>query len=94
MNLISKLIIFIIVIAMGYCGDKPAKDSEITKLEIKEKLKFMEMNMTRPCYKNYEGGECVGLKPAATGCLWKPGDTNGWCVYKKGKTISNVFELP
>jgi hypothetical protein len=59
----------------------------------------LELKLTRPCYQQYKFGECVALNPPAEGCLWAPGQSNGFCVHRirdnNGNVVavSNVFDL-
>jgi hypothetical protein len=56
--------------------------------------KMIDFYITRPCYKNFSEGECAGLQPAATACVWQPHAQNGWCSHKKNEnTYSNVFTM-
>jgi hypothetical protein len=70
--------------------------SDLTFLEQVDNNRRLKIafEFTRPCFKNFSEGECAGLNPPATACVWKPHATNGWCSHKPNPvTYSNLFVL-
>jgi hypothetical protein len=50
---------------------------------------------TRKCNSKFFAGDCAGLIPAASGCLWAAGKDYGVCIRSKdAETITNAFDLP
>jgi hypothetical protein len=55
--------------------------------------KVIDFMVTRPCFKNFSAGECDGLSPAASACVWKPHAKSGWCAHKINGSYSNLFDI-
>ena len=56
-------------------------------------IKGLKMKITRNCIKDFSEGECSGLKPTATACIWFPKATAGQCVFRDSNGIlQNMFD--
>ena len=56
-------------------------------------IKGLKMKITRNCVKDFNDGECSGLNPPATACIWFPKATTGQCVYIDSNGIlQNMFD--
>jgi hypothetical protein len=82
--------ILILLVAIAYSSQHETIDYR----DILQKLGEFNLEHKVACYQNFIKGDCEGLEPTATACVWPPHAEHGYCAYKdeNGKYANN-FKL-